>query len=79
MMKSVSSWNCKYLLLFPLAVFLMHLYRMNGGDLFDRITSKGVLSEHEARVAMRHILNAVDFLHDRSLVHRDLKVPIFPS
>lgn len=46
---------------------------MNGGDLFDRITTRGVLSEIEARVVMRHILSAVDFLHDRSLVHRDLK------
>jgi len=46
---------------------------MNGGDLFDRITSKGVLSETEARAAMKHVFSAVDFLHDRSLVHRDLK------
>jgi calcium/calmodulin-dependent protein kinase I len=46
---------------------------MSGGDLFDRITSKGVFTEQEARVSMRHILSAVDFLHDRSIVHRDLK------
>jgi len=46
---------------------------MSGGDLFDRITSKGVLTEQEARTAMHNILAAVDFLHDKSLVHRDLK------
>lgn len=50
---------------------------MRGGDLFDRITSKGVFTEAEARSSMRHILSAVDFLHDRSLVHRDLKVFLF--
>lgn len=54
-------------------------YRMSGGDLFDRITTKGSFTESEARIAMRHILSAVDFLHDRSLVHRDLKVLVhFP-
>lgn len=51
---------------------------MSGGDLFDRITTKGKFTENEARVAMQHILAAVDFLHDRSLVHRDLKVFPFP-
>eukprot|EP00026_Physarum_polycephalum_P007054 Phypoly_transcript_07107.p1 GENE.Phypoly_transcript_07107~~Phypoly_transcript_07107.p1 ORF type:complete len:367 (+),score=62.57 Phypoly_transcript_07107:373-1473(+) len=71
MMKSVLSWSCKYS---EHAVLInLPLNRMNGGDLFDRITSKGVLTEQDARTAMRQILHAVDFLHDKSLVHRDLK------
>jgi calcium/calmodulin-dependent protein kinase I len=46
---------------------------MRGGDLFDRITSKGFFTEEEARVSMFSIMSAVDYLHERSLVHRDLK------
>jgi len=46
---------------------------MKGGDLFDRIVSKGVFSEQEARISMFNIVSAVEYLHETSLVHRDLK------
>lgn len=46
---------------------------MQGGDLFDRITSRGFFKEEDARHAMNSIMSAVDYLHERSIVHRDLK------
>jgi len=47
---------------------------VSGGDLFDRIVSKGRYTEVECRRAMRRLLNAIFYLHEKmSLVHRDLK------
>jgi serine/threonine protein kinase len=44
-----------------------------GGDLFDRINSKGSYREEEARVVIRQICEAIEFLHDNRVAHRDLK------
>mmetsp|Transcript_29663 Transcript_29663/g.45242 ORF Transcript_29663/g.45242 Transcript_29663/m.45242 type:complete len:869 (+) Transcript_29663:41-2647(+) len=47
---------------------------VSGGDLFDRIVKKGRYTEVECRRAMRRLLNAIYYLHEKkSLVHRDLK------
>lgn len=46
---------------------------VEGGELFDRIISKGAYPEAEARKLMRGIFTAVAYLHDRDIVHRDLK------
>lgn len=51
-----------------------HPYRVSGGELFDRIVEKGFYTERDASALIRQILDAVKYLHDRGIVHRDLKV-----
>ncbi|CAG0884702.1 unnamed protein product [Cyprideis torosa] len=43
------------------------------GDLLDWIIKHGVLTENEARIWFRQILNALTYLHGRGFAHRDLK------
>jgi len=45
----------------------------SGGDLFEHVTSKGKLSEEEAKKFLRQILTALDYVHSLSIVHRDIK------
>ncbi|KAI4303699.1 hypothetical protein MLD38_039300 [Melastoma candidum] len=46
---------------------------VTGGELFDKIASKGRLKEDEARKYFQQLINAVDYCHSRSVFHRDLK------
>jgi serine/threonine protein kinase len=47
---------------------------VSGGELFDYAAQHDRLSEAETRVFMRQILAAVDYMHRRGIVHRDLKL-----
>ena len=47
---------------------------MTGGELFDRIVEKGSYTERDASFLIRQVLEAVDYMHDKGIVHRDLKV-----
>lgn len=48
--------------------------RVTGGELFDRIVAKGSYTEMDASNLIKQVLEAVDFMHDKGVVHRDLKV-----
>lgn len=45
----------------------------SGGELFDRIISRGYFSERDAAVIMRALLDFISFAHSKHIVHRDLK------
>src|SRR5450432_1937920 len=45
----------------------------SGGELFDRICERGKFTERDASHTIRQILEAVDYLHKKDVVHRDLK------
>nr|QSH71655.1 CBL-interacting protein kinase [Hedychium coronarium] len=46
---------------------------VDGGELFDKIASRGKLKEEEARKYFQQLINAVDYCHSRGVFHRDLK------
>jgi serine/threonine protein kinase len=46
---------------------------LKGGELFQKLQSKGLYSEKDASQAIQHVLEALDYCHTRNIVHRDLK------
>lgn len=46
---------------------------VSGGELFDKIVSKGQYSEKDASVIVKKMLSAVEYLHNNNIAHRDLK------
>jgi calcium/calmodulin-dependent protein kinase I len=43
------------------------------GTLYDLLSARNILTEHETKKVMRQLLIAVDFMHSKSIIHRDLK------
>jgi Serine/threonine protein kinase len=57
----------------PGAVYII-LELMEGGELFDRIKCSIQLQEREAKLIFYQLVQAVKYLHDNQITHRDLKV-----
>lgn len=57
-----------------ISLFCSISHRVTGGELFDRIVEKGSYTEKDASGLIRQVLEAVDYMHEQGVVHRDLKV-----
>jgi len=53
-------------------LFLVMEYS-SGGELYDYLVVHGRMKEKEARVKFRQILAAVNYCHNKRVIHRDLK------
>ncbi len=53
----------------PNALYIV-MELVEGGDLFDRIVERGQYSEDNARLVMRNVLSAVEYLHSKNIIHR---------
>ncbi|VDK40021.1 unnamed protein product [Taenia asiatica] len=45
----------------------------SGGEVFDFLVTHGKMAEREARAKFRQIVSAVQYCHQKKIVHRDLK------
>ncbi|KNA19803.1 hypothetical protein SOVF_058140 [Spinacia oleracea] len=52
----------------------MVLEYVHGGELFDKIASRGKLPEKEGRRLFQQLIDGVSYCHDRGVFHRDLKL-----
>ncbi|KAJ9118400.1 hypothetical protein QFC24_006229 [Naganishia onofrii] len=61
------SWfesSSKYYLTFPL---------LTGGELLERLNTRGRFTEDAARKVMRVMLNTLSYIHSHGIIHRDIK------
>ena len=68
-LESTFSWSCKH----HCCSELLNYPRLSGGELFTRIAHQGAFDEAQAAGIIRSIAEAVNYMHDIGIVHRDLK------
>lgn len=54
-------------------VLIAHMTCLQGGDLFDAITSANRYTERDASGMLYNLANAIKYLHSLNIVHRDIK------
>jgi serine/threonine protein kinase len=52
----------------------MVLEYAQGGELFDYINEQKYLQENEAQRLFSQLISAVHYMHQKNVVHRDLKL-----
>ena len=58
----------------PVRVLAVVTELMRGGELFDLVHREGGLAEGEVKRIMRQMCGALEHLHQRQLIHRDVKL-----
>lgn len=53
--------------------FTIVMQLVEGGDLFDRVVTRGRYPECDAQKTMKNLLSALAYLHSRGIAHRDIK------
>ena len=55
----------------------LHVYMvmelMKGGELLERLQKRHSFTEQQASIIFRQLVSAVGFMHQKNVVHRDLK------
>jgi ribosomal protein S6 kinase alpha-5 len=46
---------------------------LTGGELFERIKNKKILTEREVGIIMKNLVSAIQYIHSQGIVHRDIK------
>jgi len=54
--------------------YIIYMDLATGGELFSRVISSGSLTEAEARPYFTQLMEAVQHMHEKGVVHRDLKL-----
>lgn len=59
---------------YPTPTFLFSIFEVAQGELFDQLNRAVSFSEKKTRSVMRQLFHGVVFLHEKLVVHRDLKL-----
>lgn len=57
----------------PKYIFIVLEYA-NGGDLLNYLKTKGKFKEHEYRKILQQIIDALEYIHEHRILHRDIKL-----
>ncbi len=56
--------------------YLYNYYSMEGGEIIDYILKRENLTEGVVVSYLKQLLNALDYIHEKKVIHCDIKVSI---